>query len=282
MDAPTPQQISMISKPIEKPNNSIELNLKSTKDKNFNISVYYIEDKLYFNGISKEEFLFQKKYEKIYLINEIKINKFFLAHDSVKEVFDELDLLIKNYKDKNEIKIIEDTNKLILVFPLNTLKVKECLFEINEIPLNTDKKLDLIALKLKEIQENHIKENINLKNQINELKEENKQLKQEILKNKIKIQTGEYFAEFPWNSGHYMNSNSGSRSFTQHINFPESYDKKPNVSVSIKGLDSDKNANLRVNTKAINITNSGFDIEIDTWEDSALYNVRGSWISFQD
>ena len=250
MEAPTHQQISMISKPIEKPNNSIELNLKSTKDKNFNISVYYIEDKLYFNGISKEEFLFQKKYEKIYLINEIKI--------------------------------IEDTNKLILVFPLNTLKVKECLFEINEIPLNTDKKLDLIALKLKEIQENHIKENINLKNQINELKEENKQLKQEILKNKIKIQTGEYFAEFPWNSGHYMNSNSGRRSFTLHINFPESYDKKPNVSVSIKGLDSDKNANLRVNTKAINITNSGFDIKIETWHDSALYNVWGSWISFQD
>lgn len=271
-EAPTPRLLFPKTKPIE-------LNLKSDKNKFYDISIYYVEDKLYFNGVSKDSFPFQKKYEKNFSIYEIKTNKFFLAHESVKEVYEELAILIKNYKDVSEIKLLEEPNKLIIIFPLNTLKVKECLFEINEISVNMNQKFDYIMLKLKEIQEKNELENNLLKNQIGELKKENEQLKQEILNNKIKIQSGEFHTEFPC-SAHYMNNQTGSRSFTKYINFHEKYDKIPNVSVSLKGLDAHKDANLRININPVDITNSGFNIKIDTWCDSGLFNVWGSWTSF--
>ncbi len=77
MEAPTPNsEWIKIKKPVKKPNNSIELNLKSDKNANYDISIYFFEDKLYFNGISKDQFE-NKTYEKIYSIEEVKLNKYF-------------------------------------------------------------------------------------------------------------------------------------------------------------------------------------------------------------
>ena len=64
MEAPTHgYSMPKIEKPNIKPENSIELNLKSEKDIDYNISIFYIEDKLYFQGTSKDIFE-NKKYEK--------------------------------------------------------------------------------------------------------------------------------------------------------------------------------------------------------------------------
>ena len=136
-------ECTKIKKPVKKPNNSIELKLKSDKNANYDISIYLFEDKLYFNGLSKDQFE-NKTYEKIYSIEEVKLNKFFYLHETVKEVYDELNLLIKNYKDINEIKLLEEKNKLILIFPLNTIKIKECVFEINEILKSNNERFENI------------------------------------------------------------------------------------------------------------------------------------------
>lgn len=281
MEAPTPNcEWTNIKKPVKKPNNSIELNLKSDKNSNYDISIYFSENKLYFNGISKDQFE-NKTYEKIYSIEEVKLNKFFYLHETVKEVYDELNLLIKNYKDINEIKLLEEKNRLILIFPLNSIKVKECVFEINEIFKSNSERFEIIMDKLKEMQDKFLGENNLLKNQIREIKQENKELKEQISKNKINIQSGEYTAFFPCGQ-HYMNKDEGVRTFTQHINFEKKYEVIPRVMVSLSSIDACtfNNKNIRVKVNAANIDTSGFDIQIITWFNSSLFEVKVSWISY--
>jgi len=265
----------------KKQDNSIELKLKSNKNIYYDISIYYLEDKLYFTGKSKFP---NKEYAKGYSLEEIKrakINKYFDSHENIKEVYDELNKLVNNYKDINEIKIFEKPNKLFMVFPVNMVKIKMFLFEINEISLNNEQIFENIFNKLKEMEDKLFEENTSLKRQINEIKEENKKLKEQISQKDIKIQSGEYLATFFFdNKNNYMYNSTGTRSFTQRIYFNEVYEKIPNVMVSINGLDSDKDRNLRINVFAEHIDTSGFNLKIITWDNTALYRVKSSWIAF--
>ena len=273
-EAPTPfNEKPKITKPIIKPDNSIELNLKSDKNVNYDLSIFYIEDKLYFQGALKAEFE-NKNYEKIYSIEDVKSNKYFYVHENVKEVFEELNLIIKNCKNLNEIKLLEKENGLMIIFPLNTLKIKECIFELNEVTLDNNAKFDLIINKLKEI-------NDKFSSETNQLKKENEKLKEIIKKQNNNIQTGEYVGNFPC-SQHYMNNAKGNRIVKQHITFEKKYETKPNVMVAISSLDAGcaKAVTTRVRVSAKNIDTSGFDIEINTWNTSVLFEVKVSWISF--
>ena len=266
-EAPTPlNEKEKIKRPIFKPENSIELNLKSDKNINYDLSIFYIEDKLYFQGTIKNQFE-NKTYEKIYFIEEVTINKYFYIHENVKEVFEELNLIIRNCKNLNEIKLLEKEKGLLIIFPLNTLKIKECIFELNEVILENDAKLDLIMNKLKEIKE-----------ETNQIKKENEKLKEIIKKQNNNIQTGEYVGSFPCGK-HYMNKNTGYRTVTQHITFQRKYETIPNVMVSISSLDAGGDT-IRIKVYAKNIDNSGFDVEIHTWHTSTLFEVKVSWISF--
>ena len=274
-EAPTPfNEKPKITKPIIKPDNSIALNLKSDKNVNYDLSIFYIEDKLYFQGTLKGEFE-NKNYEKIYSIEDVKSNKYFYVHENVKEVFEELNLIIKNSKNLNEIKLLEKENGLMIIFPLNTLKIKECIFELNEITLDNNAKFDLIINKLKEI-------NDKFSSETNQLKKENEKLKEIIKKQNNNIQTGEYVGNFPC-CQHYMNNATGNRIVKQHITFEKKYETKPNVMVALSSLDAGcaTSENVtRVRVSAKNIDTSGFDIEINTWCASVLFEVKVSWISF--
>lgn len=160
MEAPNPQSFITVKEPMNKPDSSIKFNLKSDKNLDYDISIYYIEDMLYFSGVAND--IFQNKtFEK----------KYSYLHESIKEVYDELDALVKNYKDINEIKLLEETNKLIIIFPLNTVKIKECIFEIDELFLKTEQKYEKVFNKLKEMLDKILDDNNLLKKEINELKE---------------------------------------------------------------------------------------------------------------
>ena len=77
-----------------------------------------------------------------------------------------------------------------------------------------------------------------------------------------------------------MNS-FGWREFKYHVNFETKYEKKPQVIVSINQLDSNKDKNLRINVFPADIDNSGFDLKMQTWDDTLIYRVRIVWISFE-
>jgi hypothetical protein len=255
----------------KKPENSIELQLKSNKNINYVISIYYLEDKLYINAISKDYFP-NKKYEKCFSIEEAKRNKYFNLDVKRREkidvidIYDELDEFVKEH-DKNAITLQEKENSIILIFLLDSNE--ECPFELGE---TLEQKFENIWNKLEEFEL--------FKMQLNELIDENKRLKEQITENEITIKSGEILFDF-WSTGsHPMFTQEGDRHFEQHINFDEEYETVPKVMVSLKGLDADKMENLRIKISAENISTSGFDIRVFTWNDSKIYRVFASWISY--
>ena len=67
-------------------------------------------------------------YEKNIIFDELKKNKYFLICETIDEIYDEL---IRNL-NKNQTKIIEETNQIIINIPVEYLKIKEILFVVNE------------------------------------------------------------------------------------------------------------------------------------------------------
>ena len=93
-----------------KPQKSIELTLKSEQNIPYDVSIYYILDKLYLKATSKDMFN-KKKYSNEYTMEHIKENKFFNLHETIEEIYEELNSIIK--KDKDDIIILEETNRII-------------------------------------------------------------------------------------------------------------------------------------------------------------------------
>ena len=113
-----------------KPKNTKTLNLKSDKNNEFEIEFYIFEDNLFFEGTTKK-FIPQKSYKKIYSFKEVLENKYFHICENMNEVYDEIQNLINEKAE--QVKLIEKTNLLILSIPLITKKIKECIFEIDEV-----------------------------------------------------------------------------------------------------------------------------------------------------
>ena len=131
-----------IMEKIQIPNSSIKISVTSDKNTKFDIKIYYINEYLYIEGIIKENFP-QKSYKRKYNLNEIKENKFFYMCENVQDVYEELDNLINSQLNENlKGKILEESNFIILRIPLNTKKIKECLFQIDEKISDTKQKID--------------------------------------------------------------------------------------------------------------------------------------------
>ena len=148
-----------------KPKNTKTFNLKSDKNNEFEIEFYIFEDNLFFEGTTKK-IIPQKSYKKIYSFKEVLENKYFYMCENINEVYDEIQNLI-NEKEE-QIKLIEKTNLLILSIPLNTKKIKECIFEIDEVDVkNVNTQINDLYLHVNQIL-----------NDIKELKEKNKILEE--------------------------------------------------------------------------------------------------------
>ena len=101
--------------------------IKSNKMNNFEIKISRNINHLIFEGKYKntlESIIYLSKKT----LEELKINKYFLMFDNLKEIYDELINLIQN----NNPNLIEDNNKLLISIPLSTTKIKEIIIEINE------------------------------------------------------------------------------------------------------------------------------------------------------
>ena len=183
--------------------------MKSDNKIFYDISIYYLSEKLYIKGISKDKFN-KKQYSNEYTLEQIKLNKFFYLHENISEIYDEFNSIIQKSKNNNEIILLEETNKLILRIPLPSIKIKEFLFEINEIAMSMEQKLEDVFIQLNDIQKinaqryesikNENKDlnqlNINIKQLVIELKEQNNKLNEQNVElkeqnNEIKNQINE-------------------------------------------------------------------------------------------
>ena len=176
-----------IMEKIQIPNSSIKISVTSDKNTKFDIKIYYINEYLYIEGITKEIFP-QKSYKRKYNLNEIKENKFFYMCENIQEVYEELDNLMNSKLNENlKVEILEEINYIILRIPLNTKKIKECLFQIYELVSNKDQKINELYSKINELKiqlENKDEQIKTLQNEIYEIKSI---LKEQIKKEKERI-----------------------------------------------------------------------------------------------
>ena len=156
---------------IVKPKNTKILNLKSDKNKDFEIQFYVYEENIVFEAFTKN-IIPQQKYNKIYSYNDIQKNKFFAICENTNEIFEEIKNQINEKED--QINIIEKSNLIILSIPLNTKKIKECIFEIDEIVENTFNQIKDLYSIINQLS-NEIKD-LKLKNKI--LEEKNNKLEE--------------------------------------------------------------------------------------------------------
>ena len=143
-------------------NNKFELIFENENNNLFNI---------YVNSIDS---IFNQQYKKAsFTLNDMKLNKYFESFENINEIYDELSNKLKDSY------IIENTNELIISIPLNTNKIKEILFKIDEelktneesiselyrINKNLFKKINILESKIE-----------NIKKELNECKNKNDQL----------------------------------------------------------------------------------------------------------
>jgi outer membrane usher protein FimD/PapC len=76
-----------------------------------------------------------------------------------------------------------------------------------------------------------------------------------------------------------LDKNDGERSMTIDIDFETPFKTKPQIILSITQIDSDKEANVRVNVEAISISRDGFTLKVSTWSDSKLFSISGYWLA---
>ena len=161
---------------IQKPKNVKTLNLKSDKNNDYEIQLYVYENNLIFEGQTQNA-IPQKNYKRIYSFEDAQKNKYFLICENINEIYDEI--LSQISQNEKEVKISEKNEKvntLILTIPLNTKKIKECFFEIDEVVNNTNDKIN----ELYSIVNNLTNEVKNLKEKNQKLEEKNQKLEERV------------------------------------------------------------------------------------------------------
>ena len=207
MEAPIPIPIETKKPENEeeyiKPKDIKVFKFKSDKDIEYEIKLYALKESIIFEALSKD-ILPQKKYKKIFSFDDIlKSNKYYSMCENLNEIYEESINQI-NEKEK-DIKLYENTKLITIMIPLNTKKIKECRFDIEEIveDINNQikdlyscinqllKKIDNLEVKNKILEQN----NINLEKKVKELddnlqtlmkeKEKEKEKEFQIIKNWI-------------------------------------------------------------------------------------------------
>ena len=95
------------------------------------------------------------------------------------------------------------------------------------------------------------------------------------------IQTGKYVANYQ-SEGYNLNKGEGKRSFNIEVRFEKPYESTPEVLVTINHVNVETKDGVRVRYEVITkgISRDGFIIELTTWDDSKVHELRGNWIAF--
>ena len=172
----TPFNFSYQKELISNQGNKFLIELKAENNKNLNLIAKIINN----------EDIFQKVYINDYSVEKIKENKYFLQFDNLSEICNELSERIKNEK----ISLIENDKSIAISIPLNTTKIKDITFELNENEVKENEKMSkIISLILKQNKE------------IGELKQKNKDIEKLLNEktneiNQLKIQLNELKEKF--------------------------------------------------------------------------------------
>ena len=186
MEPPTPKETLKSEKTYK---------IISDKNNSFSITFKNLVSSIEIYAYFQDEILKRIYNHKFTLDSLKKNNRYFLLFESIDEIYDDLILLL----DKNQTKILEDTNFISISIPIESLKIKEILFVINELEKNDNEKMQEIfsliletKTEIKKLNEENKKlneENKKLNEEIKKLNEDNKKLNEDNknLKEQLKI-----------------------------------------------------------------------------------------------
>ena len=69
------------------------------------------------------------------------------------------------------------------------------------------------------------------------------------------------------------------RRFISKVNFDTPFAGLPLVHIGIAGFDMDQRDSARLSVRADNISTTGFQITLQTWQNSRVYEVEVSWLA---
>ena len=145
-----------IAKEEIKQENSYSIN--SDKNHSFTITLQNLNSTIHILATCEDDIM-KHNYEKQLTLDELKQNKYLLICDTIDEIYALLTMLF----NKNQYKIIEETNQIYINIPVDHSKVKEILFVVNEITKNDSEKINELFSIIS-----------NMKQEIKELKEKGK------------------------------------------------------------------------------------------------------------
>ena len=149
----------------------LEIEINSNKNNIFTIMLK--ADNLSYLNIKaiQKNSLFNKSFSNKFTFDEIKENKYFFMFEDLKEICEELSNRIKT----KELKLIENAEDLVFIVSLPTTKIKEITFELKEEQKDNNDKINTLNELI-----------IKLKDEIREIKDENKKEINELKNNFIK------------------------------------------------------------------------------------------------
>lgn len=78
-------------------------------------------------------------------------------------------------------------------------------------------------------------------------------------------------------TGGQMWAGRGEREVRKHLAFSARFREPPHVMVSVSLWDVDHRTNQRIDIRAENITETGFEMVCRTWGDTRVARIRASW-----
>ncbi len=95
------------------------------------------------------------------------------------------------------------------------------------------------------------------------------------------VQSGTWGADY--NSVDYtLAENTGDRSITVSVEFPEPFEVKPDVIVSVSHLDTDKAFNMRYQVSVLSVSRDAMTVKIRTWADTIIHGISGYWLAYAE
>jgi len=95
---------------------------------------------------------------------------------------------------------------------------------------------------------------------------------------KLTFQKGSFSPNYTtedWN----IDKGDGPRSCKVFVQFDNPFLSAPTVLVNLTGIDAPTDHNLRVSLKVEKVSVSGFLLRIETWQDSHINAIEGTWFA---
>lgn len=100
-----------------------------------------------------------------------------------------------------------------------------------------------------------------------------------IAESAVGIASGSELLFSAYEDGGEMWTGRGPRLLVRHVTFEERFRAAPTVQLSMTMWDTDASVNQRMDIQATAVTETGFDIEFRTWDNSRVARVRAGWMA---